>query len=171
MGSSLVCCGCKGKEQEEEEAASALKFGYQPLEGRRVFCCDVYDGDTVKVLFQWRHGEYFVQSVRIRGIDTPERKTKNREEHRAALVVTAVVKKWVADRGSYLHLVNVGMDKYGRILAEVWGEIEEKPMLRLRGEQKKENLAEFLLSSRMAKPYLGKDKKSEWTLEELDVIR
>ena len=80
----------------------------------------VYDGDTITVatVFSWDPKVAYRFSVRILGIDTPEKRTKDEDEK----YVANVAQKFVADKilNKYVTLQNVSTDKYGRLLANVF---------------------------------------------------
>lgn len=80
----------------------------------------VYDGDTITVAtaFYWEPLKAYRFSVRILGIDTPEKKTKNKDEK----YVSEIAQKFVADKllHKFVSLRDVSTDKYGRLLANVY---------------------------------------------------
>ena len=77
---------------------------------------DVYDGDSITVAAELA-GEWFRFSVRVRGVDTPEIRTRNIQEKAAAyrarqfVVVQCLHKK--------VSLVDHVKEKYGRCCARV----------------------------------------------------
>eukprot|EP01063_Lacrimia_lanifica_P016098 TRINITY_DN22712_c0_g1_i1.p1 TRINITY_DN22712_c0_g1~~TRINITY_DN22712_c0_g1_i1.p1 ORF type:complete len:343 (+),score=125.82 TRINITY_DN22712_c0_g1_i1:48-1076(+) len=80
---------------------------------------DVYDGDTLTLAGYVAHNpELFKFSVRLRGIDTPEMRTKSEDEKAAAVAAKEFVKKAV--EGEVVWLQEVALDKYGRLLANVF---------------------------------------------------
>jgi endonuclease YncB( thermonuclease family) len=110
----------------------------------------VYDGDTIKlpdIDLGFRvhlHG----YSVRLDGVDTPERYTD------AGKAVTEAV-IWWCDQWSMLVLGPYKLGKYSkRIIGAVWGHHEDQ------------SLSEWLLEHRMANPYDG-GTKEKWTTESL----
>lgn len=42
-----------------------------------VFCKEVTDGDTIKVIIDRGFGDFSTRNIRLKGLDTPESKTKN----------------------------------------------------------------------------------------------
>lgn len=77
----------------------------------------VYDGDTItvastlgSVLYRFR--------IRLRGIDTPEIKGSSEEEKAMALVARDALSAQIM--GHQVYLRNLGNEKYGRILADVY---------------------------------------------------
>jgi micrococcal nuclease len=79
---------------------------------------DVYDGDTITIaLF---NDNKCIQGVRCRlsGIDTPEIRTKNREEKEKGLKAKEFLAQLVLGKIIWVHCHKP--DKYGRILAELY---------------------------------------------------
>ena len=88
-----------------------------PVSGGRVI--KVYDGDTITIAcYVHNLPDLYRFSVRLDGIDCPEIKTKNPTEKSVA----TLAKQHLIDRilGKDVELKNVSLEKYGRILAEVW---------------------------------------------------
>lgn len=108
---------------------------------------NVYDGDTVHAVMRF-NGKFQKFSVRIYGIDTPERKLKlgtpNRDSLKAAAelarmeVVQLVLNKLVV-------LKCRGFDKYGRLLANI---VTREGV----------DVSQHLLAKGMAVPYFGGKK-------------
>jgi len=109
-----------------------------------------YDGDTITVSFPSLptvFGEKL--PVRIRGIDTPERKGGNVCSRKKALDAKNLVHSWLANN-ECIKLTNVGRDKYFRLLADV-------------SNGAGEDIAKKLLSLKLAVPYDGGTKKQvDW---------
>lgn len=104
----------------------------------------VYDGDTITIATKlpYNNSPFFRFSVRLRGIDCPEIRTKNENEKKCAklakqLLVDDIYHKIVT-------LENVDYDKYGRILADVL----------LDGQ----NITDILITKRLAVKYDGGTK-------------
>ena len=119
-----------------------------PITGGQVI--KVYDGDTITIATKLPYSKTvpYRFSVRIRGIDCPEIKTKCSTEKHCA----EIAKNKLADL--ILHktvsLKNVGNEKYGRILADVYYDGI--------------NCGEWLYEQRLAVKYDGKTKKcpADW---------
>lgn len=77
----------------------------------------VYDGDTVHAILDI-FGAYYKFKVRLDGIDTPEIRTKDLEEKTKGLDA----RDWLSKRimGKIVDLKCKGMDKYGRLLADIY---------------------------------------------------
>lgn len=99
-------------------------------------------------------GIYVVDSIRITGIDTPEirpstkksdgtpRSERSREnEKKAALAARDAVRKLIADNNLLFSISDVGHDKFGRVLAQVYA-----------GDT---NIAEYLIENGHAVRYDG----------------
>tara|TARA_Y100000287_G_C14173756_1_gene331228 strand:- start:176 stop:640 length:465 start_codon:yes stop_codon:yes gene_type:complete len=111
------------------EYSTSIPFVANITTGRVV---KVYDGDTITVATNVINDNvsdtFYRFSVRIRGIDCPEIRTKNATEKECA----KIARKAVMD--TFYHkivtLTNVSYDKYGRILADVSiGDISVSKML------------------------------------------
>jgi micrococcal nuclease len=108
----------------------------------------VYDGDT---FFAHVRGHNPIDKkpigIRIRGIDTPEIKSKKKAVKKKAEKAKAVVEKRLK-KARRVHLYNISMkDKYGRMLATVFCD--------------RRDLSKILIEKKLAKPYAG-GKKSKW---------
>lgn len=87
----------------------------------------VYDGDTITIASKlFNHSATTVAAespvyrfqVRLRGIDTPEMKTKSVVEKQLAQKSQTALSEFILHK--IVSLADVGMDKYGRILANVY---------------------------------------------------
>jgi len=79
----------------------------------------VYDGDTITIAtYMPGLSDLYRFSVRLSGIDCPEMRTKNESEK----AVAELAKQRLSDviLGKDVELHGVRLEKYGRILAEVW---------------------------------------------------
>jgi endonuclease YncB( thermonuclease family) len=79
----------------------------------------VYDGDTITIASKmpFDNSPIYRFSVRINGIDCPEMKTSNKTEKECALIAKTTISNLVLHK--IVHLQNVKLEKYGRILADV----------------------------------------------------
>lgn len=120
-------------------------------------CVKVYDGDTITIVGVLSGGSYlFRWSVRLRNIDAPEMRTKCVNEKICAKLAQEAMSKQVLNQ--MVTLKNVGYDKYGRVLADVFvGEV---------------NVTDSLLAQNLVVPYDGGTKlaPSDW-LEFHDIFR
>ena len=78
----------------------------------------VYDGDTIHVACEvWKDNIYRF-SVRMRGYDSAEIRTRNKAEKKAAYEAKEALENKVL--GQIVRLENVALEKYGRVLADVF---------------------------------------------------
>ena len=105
----------------------------------------VYDGDTVKIIFEYR-GELIKYSCRIFGIDTPEIRTKDLEEKRLGYLARDFLSSFLLNKVVKIELFD--FDKYGRLLAKLY--------INVGGEEK--NISDIMISEGYAKPYFGGTK-------------
>lgn len=113
---------------------------------------EVIDGDTVEVKATIWIKTYKETSVRVRGIDAPEIKSKCDNEKYLAEQAKAFVESALKNADK-VYLRDVAPDKYGnRILADI---------LYTNGE-KTHNLAKELIKAELAVEYKGKSKNKDW---------
>ena len=111
----------------------------------------VYDGDTITVAAKLE-GPFGLRAqlfrVRLARIDTPEMKGKGVTAFEKELAIRA--RDALAERilHKIVRLEKVGVEKYGRVLADVI--------------YKGENMNDWLLAKKYAKPYDGGKKDSVW---------
>ena len=133
---------------------------------------DIHDGDTVKCILEVFPGRFFKISVRLLGIDTAE--ITSRDPTARALAVSArdllvrlvsgsspaegvTIQQHLAS-DVYLVRLNIhGMDKYGRVLADVL------PYLPKDSVEPAKSFSNVLLRENKAVPYSGGNKAKAWT--------
>jgi endonuclease YncB( thermonuclease family) len=129
----------------------------------------VYDGDTITIATRLKGDDTIYKfSVRLARVDAPELRTRNEIEKKAGYVVRDHLDNFIC--GKMVCLKNVGYDKYGRILAEVYllksPAIEIKRMY-MNGESpfvEEINVSDWLLSNRYVVPYDGGTKANiDWS--------
>lgn len=108
----------------------------------------VIDGDTVEVVLDLGFNIFYKVSVRIDGIDTPEKNTPEGK------LVKAYAENWFKT-GSFV-LISKELDKYGRVL----GTIQKDSI----------DYSQHLISEGYARAYNG-EKKTNWTAEQIKIIR
>ncbi len=75
----------------------------------------VVDGDTVDVILDLGFGLFKKERVRVAGVDTPEKRTRNKNEKRLGYDATHFAEDWFAAEGDVT--VKTSKDgKYGRML-------------------------------------------------------
>ena len=119
---------------------SLFSFNGQEKEAKVV---DVYDGDTIKVVFPVQ-GKLYKFNCRIQHVDTPEIRTRNKLEKKYGLKVRDHLREKIL--GKIVNIVCDDFDKYGRLLIDI----------------KIENtlISEWLIANDYAFEYDGGTKKS-----------
>jgi len=104
----------------------------------------VYDGDTITIVSKLPYdaSPLYKFSVRINGIDCPEIKGKDADEKQCAKIAKQHVSDLILNKR--VELQNVGTEKYGRVLADVF--IDGR------------NVGEILVNERLALVYNGGTK-------------
>ena len=112
----------------------------------------VYDCDTITIATKFPYLTTLNESnimyrfhVRLLGIDTPEMKTKNQDEKAIAQLAQKTLSELILNKN--VTLKNTSLDKYGRILANVYTEDGLE-------------LSNWAITSRFAVSYDGGTKKS-----------
>jgi endonuclease YncB( thermonuclease family) len=113
---------------------------------------DVYDGDTVKIVFPLTDKEperLYKWNCRLINVDTPEIRTKNLKEKAYGKLVRDKLREKILNNIVEIHCKD--FDKYGRLLVEIFYE--------------NENINQWLIDNNYAKQY-GGGKKNKWFVEE-----
>lgn len=114
----------------------------------------VYDGDTITIASKMPYPDspIFRFSVRLNGIDTPEIKGKTVAEKKHATLARDALSEQIL--GKIVELKNVSLEKYGRLLADVYC--------------KDLHLNKWLIDNKYAVPYDGgtKSRPNDWDLNE-----
>jgi len=113
---------------------------------------NVYDGDTFTLVSKLPYGgsPLYKFKVRIAGIDCPEIRGKSQEEKAAAQAAKKEVMELILFKE--VELTNVGLEKYGRLLADVYIVIDNSNKI---------NIGQHLLNKGLAKVYNGSCKEKE----------
>ena len=107
-------------------------------------------GDTVDVLLDLSFGVFRKVRIRASGIDTPESRTRNKAEKKLGLAAKARMKKLCAKK-IYVESLNGGkLDKYGRLLANLYTEEDNT------------NICQTLIREGHAIKYDGSKKTHIW---------
>ncbi len=143
-----ICCGKeerynvfeRGIVKKEEiqvdlKSVNEKEVKYFSFAGRRLIVkpCNIYDGDTFSILFEWK-GEVIKYRCRCVGYDTPEMKPSlkdpNREkEKQKALLAKMRFEELLAKGKDGLVEVECGeFDKYGRILVTVYNGVDQESL-------------------------------------------
>ena len=78
----------------------------------------VYDGDTIHVASEVWPGQVYRFSIRMNGYDSAEMRTRDPAEKRAAIIARDALHAKVM--GKIVTLKNVALEKYGRVLCDVF---------------------------------------------------
>ena len=106
----------------------------------------VVDGDTLEALIDVGFHTHVSSTLRLYGIDTPEKRTRNKEEKEKGIAASKRVEELLRSCRYEVLVKSHGLGKYGRCLAEVL--IVEK-------DGSKRNLNSILLGEGHAVEYLG----------------
>tara|TARA_R100001143_G_C3291143_1_gene101287 strand:- start:139 stop:570 length:432 start_codon:yes stop_codon:yes gene_type:complete len=81
----------------------------------------IVDGDTIDVTLDLGFSVLYKSRVRLYGIDTPESRTRDKDEKVRGLLSKEFLKKAVTDEKVVLKTkLKDSRGKFGRVLAEVW---------------------------------------------------
>lgn len=109
----------------------------------------VIDGDTFKVNIEDIHPLVGDQiSIRIKGIDTPERRSSDVHVRELAAKAKQFLES-ILQNAEHIELHHVKRGKYFRIVADVYADGR--------------NVGEMLIDAGLAKPYDGKGSKPLWS--------
>lgn len=121
MGLCVSACNtvCSSKNEPELIVDPSVKYEKYVPDIRYGIVSSVYDGDTITILGRVKYNPTVYKfSVRLNGIDCPEMRTENVAEKAVALVAKQYVVGAVLNKK--VELRNLGLDKYGRLLAHVY---------------------------------------------------
>lgn len=96
---------------------TTIRFVPPVVQGRVI---KVYDGDTITVagVLPYSASPVYRFSVRLTGIDTPEMRTEDENEHHVALKAKQALSRLILHK--WVTLEDTNNDKYGRLLADVY---------------------------------------------------
>ena len=106
----------------------------------------VVDGDTLEALIDVGFHTHVSSTLRLYGINTPEKRTRDKEEKVKGIAASERVSELLADCDNEVLVKSHGLGKYGRCLAEV---------LILQRDGSKRNLNSTLISEGHAVEYFG----------------
>ena len=124
----------------------------------------VVDGDTIDVVIDLGFDLFKKARVRLAGIDTPEKRTRNIREKELGLHASTWLEEQLLDITKYSRLIiktekDKQSGKYGRMLGWLWAEEEQNDI----------SINEQMINEGYAWPYSGDRKKKD--LEALRAIR
>ena len=86
----------------------------------------VVDGDTMDVILDLGFDIHHAVRVRMAGIDTPESRTRDKDEKARGKLSKAFLKESIKGKKIILKTkIKDAKGKFGRVIAEVWAEFEE----------------------------------------------
>ncbi len=121
----------------------------------------VLDGDTIDVTIDLGFDLYKKERVRVAGVDTPEKRTRDLEEKALGIDATNWLKEKLEDTINGDGELSVrtelvgGVGKYGRILGEFWVEQHSEEG----NVSAKTNINQLMIEEHHAAPYHGQSKE------------
>ena len=91
----------------------------------------VVDGDTADVMIDLGFNVWTKQRLRFKGVDTWEKRTRDKEEKIRGLAATAFTTEYLEKNNGSFTIQSYGVGKYGRVLAEIFIEGEKKSLNQL----------------------------------------
>ena len=91
----------------------------------------VVDGDTADVLIDLGFDTWRKSRLRFKGVDTWEKRTRDKEEKVKGIAASAFTQKYLEMNEGNFVIQSFGRGKYGRVLAEIFIEGEEKSLNQL----------------------------------------
>lgn len=79
----------------------------------------IVDGDTVDVIIDLGFSIHFSTRVRLYGIDTPESRTRNKDEKVRGFLSKDYLKEWLDQGGVIIRTYRDKKGKFGRVLGEM----------------------------------------------------
>lgn len=137
---------CRTKKNIQDIKWSDTKPFVPPINSGYVI--KVYDGDTITIASKmpFINSPIYRFSVRLSGIDSPEIKGKTIIEKELAINARDALQNKIMNKT--ITLKNVSLEKYGRILADVYCDGI--------------HINQWMLDNKFALPYDGGTKVSEW---------
>ena len=122
----------------------------------RVKVIKVVDGDTVDVDIDLGFGVWLKkQRIRLYGIDTPESRTRDKEEKKYGKAASAFLKDHLKIGVPVLRTHKDGKGKFGRILGEFWVEEHNEE----HNVTAKTNINQLMIEEHHAVGYHGQSKE------------
>ncbi len=112
----------------------------------------VYDGDTCTIVMPLSDKDhtFYKFTVRLNGIDTPEKRSKDEMEKKASIKVKELVEKFIL--GKIVKIQCGEFDKYGRILGDIY--------VMDHFTKREFSVNQFLIDNRLCKSYAGGTKEA-----------
>jgi micrococcal nuclease len=114
----------------------------------------VVDGDTVDVVIDLGFDIHYSSRVRLYGIDTPESRTRDKDEKARGFISKDFLKSWLGKGGVVIRTRKDKKGKFGRVLGEMVVDnininelmIEEHHAVKYHGQSKDDIEAEHLVN-------------------------
>jgi endonuclease YncB( thermonuclease family) len=141
-----LCCGkeikynifekqivTKDENKIDLKSVNEKDVKYFSFSGKRLIVkpCNIYDGDTFSILFEWK-GEIIKYRCRCLGYDTPEMKpslkdpNREKEKEKAKEAKRRFEELLAKGKDGFVEVECSDFDKYGRILVTVYNGIDHK---------------------------------------------
>ena len=91
----------------------------------------VVDGDTADVMIDLGFDTWIKSRLRFKGVDTWEKRTRDKEEKIKGLAATAFTQTYLELNEGNFTIQSYGKGKYGRVLAEIFIDGEDKSLNQL----------------------------------------
>ena len=91
----------------------------------------VIDGDTADVMIDLGFDTWIKSRLRFKGVDTWEKRTRDKEEKIKGLAATAFTQTYLELNEGQFTIQSYGKGKYGRVLAEIFIDGEDKSLNQL----------------------------------------
>ena len=127
-----------------EDAIKAPKFSLEGYNSHGIVT-SVYDGDSIHVVFPF-HETMYKWVCRLYGVDTPEIRTKNKQERILGIQVRDALRNKVLHK--QVDVICDKFDKYGRLLVTILID--------------NENINEWLIENNYGYAYYGGSKRKIW---------
>ena len=88
----------------------------------------VVDGDTADVMIDLGFDTWVKARLRFKGVDTWEKRTKDLKEKSKGIEASAFTQEYLEKNDGSFTIQSYGKGKYGRVLAEIFIEGEEKSL-------------------------------------------
>ena len=91
----------------------------------------VVDGDTADVMIDLGFDTWVKARLRFKGVDTWEKRTRDKDEKVKGLAATAFTATYLKKNDGNFTIQSYGKGKYGRVLAEIFIDGEDKSLNQL----------------------------------------
>ena len=91
----------------------------------------VVDGDTADVMIDLGFDTWVKARLRFKGVDTWEKRTRDKDEKVKGLAATAFTATYLEKNDGNFTIQSYGKGKYGRVLAEIFIDGEDKSLNQL----------------------------------------